>query len=381
MRAAPLSAAGPAPDAHPETRPAPGRLRISFVLPFASLAGGTRVVAGHAAELIAQGHEVTVISQPDVPPAAPPLVTLARRLRLVPPARRRLPTPLLAGLGPRHILLDRARPVRDADLPEADAVVATWWETAEWVAALSPSRGRKFQLVQDYEIFPHLPADRVAASLALPLRKIAVSGYVRDMLMRHHGLSDVAVLPNPVDPALFDAPPRGRGRPFTLGFLYTTVRRKNLGLALAAVRAAQAADPGLRVLAFGTSPPVPEHPLPEGVEYHVNPPQGAIAGLYAACDLWLFTSEHEGFGLPILEAMACRTPVLATRAGAAPDLIDGRNGRLVEADPAAFAAAVAEIRGADPARWAEMSLAAWTTARAHAPGPLAARLAALLGGT
>ena len=30
--------------------------------------------------------------------------------------------------------------------------------------------------------------------------------------------------------------------------------------------------------------------------------------LYGGCDAWLFATRNEGFGLPILEAMACRTP-------------------------------------------------------------------------
>jgi glycosyltransferase involved in cell wall biosynthesis len=49
--------------------------------------------------------------------------------------------------------------------------------------------------------------------------------------------------------------------------------------------------------------------------------------VYADCDVWLFASFSEGFGLPIIEAMACRCPVVATRAGCAPDVIkEGVNG-------------------------------------------------------
>ena len=89
------------------------------------------------------------------------------------------------------------------------------------------------------------------------------------------------------------------------------------------------------------------YPLPRGAQYRQRPPQAQIAAIYAACDLWLFTSRNEGFGLPLLEAMACRTPVLATRAGAAPDLIDGCNGVLLDSDPAAFAAEIARFHGMD----------------------------------
>lgn len=349
-------------------------MRITFVLPFASLAGGTRVVADYAAELTARGHQITVVSQPDQS-ARPGLWARLRGRRAGP---GRAPTPLLDFLGPRHVILDRPRPVTDADLPDADVVVATWWETAEWVAALSPAKGRKFQLLQDYEMFPHLPADRVAASFRLPLRKLAVSGYIRDQVRDNHGVNDIAVIPNAVDSGRFDAPPRHRNATLRVGFLYAPAPRKNLGLALAAVRAAQARLPGLRVTSFGASPPLPDHPLPPATEYRRNPPQSDIPAIYASCDLWLFTSRNEGFGLPILEAMACRTPVLATRAGAAPDLIDGKNGLLLDPDPQAFAGAIARFHAMGDAEWQGFSTAAWQTARAHRIGPATDRLMSCL---
>jgi len=42
----------------------------------------------------------------------------------------------------------------------------------------------------------------------------------------------------------------------------------------------------------------------------VNPPQEIIPSVYSACDAWFATSKNEGFGLPPLEAMACKVPVL-----------------------------------------------------------------------
>ncbi len=349
-------------------------MKITFVLPFASLAGGTRVVADYASELTARGHQVTVVSQPD----RPIRLGFWARLRGRKARPSQVPTPLLDFLGPRHVILDRRRPVTNADLPDADVVIATWWETAEWVAALSLAKGRKFQLLQDYEMFPHLPTDQVAASFHLPLRKMAVSAYIRDKVLENHGVRDIAVLPNAVDSNRFNAPPRFKNAALRVGFLYAPEPRKNLGLALATVRAAQACLPDLRVASFGTSLPLSHHPLPLGVEYSRNPPQADIAAIYASCDLWLFTSHNEGFGLPILEAMACRTPVLATWAGAAPDLINGTNGLLLDPDPQAFAAAIARFHAMGNAEWQGFSTAAWQTARAHRIGPATDRLMSCL---
>ncbi|MGC8714943.1 MAG: glycosyltransferase [Leptodesmis sp.] len=49
---------------------------------------------------------------------------------------------------------------------------------------------------------------------------------------------------------------------------------------------------------------------------------------YSACDAWLFPSRYEAVGLPILEAMACRTPVIGTPAGIAPEMLSDGAGIL-----------------------------------------------------
>lgn len=45
-----------------------------------------------------------------------------------------------------------------------------------------------------------------------------------------------------------------------------------------------------------------------------------LSALYAAADLYLAPSRHEGFGLPVLEAFACGCPVLCSAGGALPEV-------------------------------------------------------------
>ena len=79
--------------------------------------------------------------------------------------------------------------------------------------------------------------------------------------------------------------------------------------------------------------------------------------------MWLFSSRSEGFGLPLLEAMACRTPVIATPAGAAPEVCAGGGGILVPIDdPADMARAIERVAGLPEAAWREMSDKAHATA-------------------
>lgn len=336
-------------------------MRITFILPVAGLGGGTRVVATYARLLQERGHEVFSVSQPWQPPKG--LKQTVKRMigwsAARPPAR----TPLLDFLGPRHVVLDRQRPPTTADVPNADIIVATWWETAEWVAALPPSKGRKFYLLQDYEVFSNLPRQRVIATFDLPLTKIAVSSYIRDEITKNHGTPVPHMVCNSVDLAQFDALPRPKPSDPTFGFLYTITERKRIGLAIDALRLAKEHLPDLKAEVFGAAPPDPSLPLPGWMTYHLAPSQTDIPKIYARCNAWLFTSEKEGFGLPILEAMACRTPVLATHAGAAPDLINGTNGTLLPSDPQAFANEILRMAKMSPAEWRTMSDAAYQTPR------------------
>jgi glycosyltransferase involved in cell wall biosynthesis len=76
----------------------------------------------------------------------------------------------------------------------------------------------------------------------------------------------------------------------------------------------------------------------------------ALAAAVAGSDVFVLTSRHEGFGVPVLEAMTLGVPVVANEAGALPEVV-GDGGLLVDAtDPYAVAGAVARLRGEEGLR-------------------------------
>jgi glycosyltransferase involved in cell wall biosynthesis len=96
----------------------------------------------------------------------------------------------------------------------------------------------------------------------------------------------------------------------------------------------------------------------------------AIPALYQAADAFTLPSLHEGFGLPILEAMACGTPVVTSNAHALPE-VAGDAAELVDPyDVEAIANAIVRIltdrRRADELRQRGISRAAEFTWRRSA---------------
>jgi glycosyltransferase involved in cell wall biosynthesis len=269
----------------------------------------------------------------------------------------------LSGTDIPHHVLDSARPAVASDLPDADVVIATWWETAEWVATFPRSKGAKAYFLQHFETHVGMPVDRVEATWRSPMHKIVIADWLADLARHRFGDRDVSLVPNAVDTRQFFAPPRDKQPVPTVGVMYSLVPFKGCDISLKAYDLVRQRLPNLQLVTFGNRRPESALPLPAGAQYVYQPPQETIRDLYAACDAWLFASRSEGFGLPILEAMACRTPVIGTPAGAAPELIGQGGGALVHMeDPAGMADAIERVVTLPNDQWRAMSDRAYETA-------------------
>ena len=235
-----------------------------------------------------------------------------------------------------------------AALAPLDAIkVATWWRTAipVWRASVVRRRpgllrpGHRDELLPGRPRAPRRGARQLSAGVPLPddlgLESRTAGG------ARARGRGDLA----PDRPRAF-RPLTGVERDRdTLLALGRSNPLKNLPLTLSAWRALPLPRPEL--LLFGSEPELADAGEP-GIRYVENPSDAAVNELLNQATVFLQTSSHEGFCLPILEAMATGGAVVCTDAHGNRDFCaDGDNCLMPAADSASVSAAVARLL-ADP---------------------------------
>jgi glycosyltransferase involved in cell wall biosynthesis len=251
------------------------------------IAGGVRAVLTYADRLAGRGHRVRVVVQAGGWLAA-------RRAAWGDKGPDWIP-----GFRARVRWVSRWDPGR---LPGGDVLVATAWQSAPVVAAAPARCGAKFYFVQHYESLYHGAPETVDATYRLPLRKIVISTWLRDVMRERFG-SDAEVLVTPVDRDLFhrvETTP-GTPRPRVL-MLYHDYAWKGVADGIEAVAHVRQCGSSLWLVGFGVKPP--RGPA-EFDEFHVDPPQQRLKAIYSGSDIYLCPSWDEGLGMPAMEAMAC----------------------------------------------------------------------------
>ncbi len=302
-------------------------MRIAQIAPLheavpPKLYGGTeRVVSFLTEELVAMGHDVTLFASGDSVTSAKLEPIWPRALRLDPAIRD--------PIAPHMLLMEAAR--RRADEFDVLHFHMDYWSFSMFSRQRTPfvttMHGRLdlAELQPVFNTFPHVPIVSISDSQRGPLPQ---ANYVRTV---HHGLPEKLLTPQP-------------GKQEYLAFLGRIAPEKGPDKA---IRIARAAGIPLKIAAkvdrvdqvyFDT---VIRPMLADGsVELigEINDAQkpeflsGAV-GLLMAID-W-----PEPFGLVMIEAMACGTPVIAFNRGSVPEIVEpGLTGFVVEDEMGAIGA-------------------------------------------
>ena len=220
-------------------------MRITFVLPYVGLAGGIRVLAIYANRLHERGHTVTVVSIPKSRLGLKKTIRTLLRTRRWPSVDAEPSHFEVTAIRP-HVI-ESTRAVVDDDVPDADVVIATFWKTAPWVAAMSAKKGVKIIFLQGYETSPGQWDPEIDRAWQLPLHKIVVSSWLKDLARIRFADENVICIPNSVEADVFSSPPRGKQPILTLGFLYNSIHLKGVDITLAALAEIKTVISSLRV--------------------------------------------------------------------------------------------------------------------------------------
>jgi glycosyltransferase involved in cell wall biosynthesis len=79
------------------------------------------------------------------------------------------------------------------------------------------------------------------------------------------------------------------------------------------------------------------------IEFLGEPDFADLPAIYTSCDVLLMPSHYEGFGLPVVEAMASGVPVVTSNAGSLPEVVDGAGFMADPLDITAFAGEIIRI--------------------------------------
>jgi glycosyltransferase involved in cell wall biosynthesis len=262
-------------------------------------------------------------------------------------------------LAPLLLALACVRPVRqtiresgDFDLIDAhyyypDGVAAAW--LARWFGKplTITARGTDLNLIPEHP----LPRQMIRWAARQAQASIGVCAALMDVL-RDMGVegSRLHVMRNGVDLEQFAPQPQGPARQrlgiegspvlISVGHL---IERKGHHVAIAALPEVLRHHPEARLVIVGEGP---ERPALEALALQLGVqgrltltgtlPQASLAGWYSAADMLILASSREGWANVLLEAMACGTPVVATRIWGTPEVVStSAAGLLVEERSAA----------------------------------------------
>ena len=303
------------------------RVRLAIPLAGFNLSGGVKSLVAVANAMAERGHAVRILV-PDYAATPPTSLHSGVRLRILSSGPRWLPSPA-------RKLIHLARLALTAT-SGADVCLANYFTTAYVALASKWLRGDRAVLaynVRGYEPLSHglnadanLPSRLVRAALAwvsyrLPLQKICTTDWLREQT----GDQTAYVVGHGIDLNVFrPGAPRDPGdRVVVVGTIGRLGEAKGYPDFL---RALDLLPPDLPIEIRIAAPDPVDVPAryPSTVEH--PRPEREMAEFYGRCDLFVFSSRGEGFGLPALEAMAVGCPVITTDSGGVRQFaVDGQN--------------------------------------------------------
>ena len=290
-----------------------GKRKIVLVLPERGRSGGVRCATAIANTLLERGHHVRVIYK--APRTIEAWMKSARDRILYPKESDWLDQ----FKGEKDVFQD----ISKCEFVHGEIIVAIGMEMCAELAALMSLPNPKLQYLHGST--PWLPELRQKA-LGLPLPKIVVASYLRDLVDTAGQGKVLAIIHNGLfREEYFSSVPESQRD--GIGVIYSSHQPKDPATTLGALEKLSKLMPDVPLRVFSSDR------RPRQLKcsaYRRYPSLAQAREIYSKSLVWIVASNSEGFSLPVLEAMACGCCVVATDCGGPRDIItDGENGFLV----------------------------------------------------
>lgn len=301
------------------------KLKINFVVNTTGLTGGIKVIFIYANLLKERGHDVKVIYPYDLSGANFPqkqfFISMLKRVKyffLRKVGWFDLKCPLL-----------RVSRITDKYLPDADVIIATANETADWVNGLSLAKGEKFYFIQSYETWTR-DKKLVDATWKMPFHRIVIASWLKkiaDVL----GVNVEAVISNGVDPKEFYCDLKTYHEVPRILLMAHKLEIKGTVDALKALDILKKDGFKFELTVFSAYGPKELDYFDQisDAKFVYRPMGEQLRKLYCDHDIFISPSWLEGCQLPPMEAMSCGCAVVATNVGGVPDYITPEETALV----------------------------------------------------
>jgi len=255
-----------------------------------------------------------------------------------------------------------------------DVAIATSWPTAFSIMKL-PAK-RRLYLVQGLETWSG-PREKVEATYRLPLELVTVSPWLSRMMGERYGRHDVHEIHNGVRTDVFKPPATKDYSRVNILMIHSPLEIKGCVYAIQALSRLLDECPTAQVTLAGIeSFSIADTRIRtlSRVSYE------QLVRLYQDATIFVFPTIEEGWGMPVLEAMACGCAVVATKIGCMEVVHDGSNALVVRRRSADSILRALRLLSRSPERRRRLGEAGIATARRHTWDEPAASLDRLLRG-
>ena len=211
-------------------------------------------------------------------------------------------------------------------IPDSDILLATAWQTADFVNRFPGSKGRKFYFVQHHESLWTREKNKAQNTYYWPFKKLVISTWLKEILRDNYN-QQAEVLITPVNENSFYREEINQDNASRVCFLHHDYDWKGYKDAIEAVKIIRSRNCKIDPVVFGEKLQDPSSLYEDAgfdFEYHYRPTGEILRRLYASCGIYLCSSWYEGLGMPSMEAMACGAALVTTDTGGSQDYaLDG----------------------------------------------------------